>query len=165
MTRSIGFIAEDVSDVEVLKILITKISKKTFTSAHFVGKGCGPIKKKIPGWSKAFTHKGVNHLLVVHDLDRNNEKSLRASLEDLVNATSFQTKAVVIPKEELEAWLLSDENAIFSALKLETTPKKISHPETINSPKEHLQELVQKNSKGGTNNTSTPYTTKQLPRR
>lgn len=65
MSKFIGFIAEDMSDVEVLKILIGKISTKKFSSAQFVGKGCGPIRKKLPGWAKAFVHKGVESLLVV----------------------------------------------------------------------------------------------------
>ncbi len=148
MSKTIGFIAEDLSDIEVIKILIKKISSKNYSSAHFVGKGCGPIKKKIPGWTKVFQFKGVDSLLVVHDLDKNNEGELRESLESLVNNTPFHTKAVVIPKEELEAWLLCDEDAIHKALNLEKRPKAILHPEKIVSPKEHLRDLTESHSKG-----------------
>lgn len=65
----IGFIAEDLSDVEVLKILAGKLTSRRFTSSHFVGKGCGPLRKKIPGWCRAFETKGVSSVVVVHDLE------------------------------------------------------------------------------------------------
>lgn len=148
MTRMIGFIAEDLSDVEVIKLLIARITSKKYASAHFVGKGCGPIKKKIPGWAKAFAHKGVKSLLIVHDLDKAVESDLRESLEKIADETPFSSRAVIIPKEELEAWLLCDEDAIYRALKLEKKLKAINKPEEIPSPKEFLRDLVQVHSKG-----------------
>ena len=38
----VGMIAEDISDIEVLRILATKLTTKRFRVSHFVGKGCGP---------------------------------------------------------------------------------------------------------------------------
>ena len=149
MSRVIGVIAEDMSDVEVIKILLKKTSAKKFSTAQFVGKGCGPLKKKIPGWCKAFKQKGVHAVLVVHDLDKNDQDQLQQKLAALLPANMFATATVVIPIEELEAWLLSDEIAIQKALKLQDTPKPVHHPETIESPKEHLGTLVKQYSKGG----------------
>lgn len=59
MSKKIGIIAEDISDVEVIKILGKKISGKAINSAYFVGKGCGPLKKKTPGWCKSLCTRGV----------------------------------------------------------------------------------------------------------
>lgn len=143
----IGIIAEDTGDVDVLKILAAKLTKRRFSTSHFVGKGCGPLKKKIPGWCKAFSDKGVDAVVVVHDLDRNKEKELRELLESMLPEEGFTYVTVVIPTEELEAWLLSDEVAIKTALKLHTAIKPISHPEKIVSPKEHLGKLIRAHSK------------------
>ena len=149
MSRVIGVIAEDASDVEVIKILLKKASAKKFSTAQFVGKGCGPLKRKIPAWCNVFKQKGVHAVLVVHDLDQNDLAELQQKLTDLLPANLFSTAAVVIPIEELEAWLLCDEMAIQKALKLQAAPKPIHHPETIGSPKEHLGALVKQHSKGG----------------
>ena len=43
---------------------------------------------------------------------------------------------------EMEAWWLSDPNAIRVALNLKKTPNVKSHPEQIASPKERIGELV-----------------------
>lgn len=149
MSKIIGIIAEDMSDVEVIKILLKKLTNKRFTTTQFVGKGCGPLKKKIPGWCKAFQQKRVNAVLVIHDLDKNDAQQLRDKLEGMLPHNVFSNTAVVIPIEELEAWLLSDEKAIQVALKLHSTPKTIHHPETIISPKEHLGILANRHSKNG----------------
>ncbi len=88
--------------------------------------------------------QGCDCILLVHDRDRNNAANLRAQLEAiLVNAP--QTKKVVaIPEEELEAWLLSDAEAINKAMKLNGKFKTIHHPENVASPKEYLRDTVYK---------------------
>lgn len=147
MPKILGIIAEDISDVNVLKILAKKITNRKFTTHHHVGKGCGAMKTKIPGWCQAFLDKKVSAVVVVHDLDRNNASDLRALLESAIIKNVFKHTTVVIPIEELESWLLCDEDAIFKALKLSTPLKPIHHPETVSSPKESLGKLVQKHSK------------------
>ncbi|MGH1510494.1 DUF4276 family protein [Ralstonia solanacearum] len=142
MSVKIGIIAEDVSDVEVLKLLARKITGKPVSTAHFTGKGCGPLKKKTPGWCKDLAHKGCTKILLVHDLDRNDAKTLRKTLEGILQKSTAFKQAVVIPAEELEAWLLSDTSAITSALNLQKALKVVHHPETISSPKEYIRDKV-----------------------
>lgn len=144
MTKKIGIIAEDISDVEVIKILGKKISGKAINSAHFVGKGCGPLKKKTPGWCKSLGTKGCDCILLVHDKDRNNAANLRAQLEAILGDAPQTKKVVAIPEEELEAWLLSDAEAINKAMKLDGKFKAIHHPENVASPKEYLRDIVYK---------------------
>lgn len=151
MIRKIGIIAEDISDVEVLKILGRKISGKAVNSSHFVGKGCGPLKRKTPGWCQSLSTKGCDFILLVHDRDRNNAGTLRSQLESILKNAPQSEKIVVIPEEELEAWLLSDSNAINLALKLDGKFKQVNHPETINSPKEFIRDHVYKVSNKGKN--------------
>lgn len=145
--KHVGFIAEDASDINVLKSLAKKLTKKKFTTHPFTGKGCGPLKRKTPGWCKALIHKGCDSVVLVHDLDRNNPTDLRLQLETILAQSKMKNKIVVIPTEELEAWLLSDAAAIKRALNLVKLPKKLHHPENIPSPKEYLAELVRTHSK------------------
>lgn len=142
MQKKIGIIAEDLSDIEVLKKLARKLTGKTLPYAHFVGKGCGSIKRKTPGWCKVFSIKGCTDVLLVHDLDRNSAKELRTSLQTILRNSTTLTHAVVIPEEELEAWLLSDEQAIKEALNLPKPINPVHHPETVKSPKEALVKSV-----------------------
>jgi hypothetical protein len=147
MTK-IGIVAEDFSDVQVIQTLMGKLSNKVFSSAPFVGKGSGKLKTKLPAWCTSFRQRGITSIVVVHDRDEHDEAMLKALLEGLIPKNVFRTAAVVIPVQEIEAWLLVDTKAIKTALKLETEPKEIFHPERIASPKERLESLVRQNSKG-----------------
>lgn len=146
--KLIGIIAEDDSDVEVLKILTKKLTKRRFSTSQFTGKGCGPLKRKTPGWCKALAHKGCQSVVLVHDLDRNKSVELRKQLELILSSVDMEHKFVVIPAEELEAWLLCDPDALKKAMNLTKLPKKIHHPEAIVAPKERMETIVKSHSKG-----------------
>lgn len=148
MAIHVGIIAEDPSDVEVLKELGRKISGRNFSVSQHFGKGCGSLKSKTPGWCQAFSKKGCKAVVLVHDRDNKNANQLRQDLEGILATSVMKRCYVTIPSEELEAWLLSDTSAIKRALNLEKEPKEIHHPETILSPKEHLGGLVTSHSKG-----------------
>ena len=144
MATKVGLIAEDLSDVEVLKLLVKKLTTKTISFAHFVGKGCGPLKRKTPAWCKNLQQKGCTKIVLVHDLDKHDESELRVKLESIMNQSTTLKQLVAIPVEELEAWLLSDASAISSALSMPKPLKPIHHPETIASPKEYIRDIVWK---------------------
>lgn len=146
MAVKYGLIAEDVSDIAVIKLLAKKIRGQNISAAHFVGKGCGPIKKKAPGWCKAFQTKGCTQILLVHDRDRKDAAGLRQELEAVLKSVPQARTLVVVPTEELEAWLLSDHQAVKTALNLKKAIKEEHHPERIVSPKEYLGEAVWKTS-------------------
>ena len=142
MVVKIGLIAEDQSDIDVIKMLGRKLAGRSLPTAQFVGKGCGPIKRKTRGWCQNFHLKGCTAVLLVHDLDRNDQVQLRKVLEQVVSESTTLRQAVAIPVEELEAWLLSDCEAIASALKLAKPLKTVTHPEQISSPKEYIRNCV-----------------------
>ncbi|WP_146123518.1 DUF4276 family protein [Burkholderia multivorans] len=142
MAAKIGIIAEDLSDIEVIKLLARKLTGASLSTAHFIGKGCGPLRKKTPGWCKSLIQKGCTQILLVHDLDRNDAAELRLKLETILQAATTVKQAVVIPSEELEAWLLSDASAIMTAMKLPKAFKAVHHPETVDSPKEYIRDAV-----------------------
>lgn len=143
MAKKIGVIAEDKSDVEVVTEILAKyIARNTFSVKQFVGNGCGKVKQKCDSWSRLLFKGGCEHVLLLHDLDRNNEAKLRKSLEKKLPQKDFPNSLIVIPIEELEAWLLSDAEAIRQVFSLPKLPKRITNCESVNSPKEHLAEMV-----------------------
>jgi hypothetical protein len=51
-------------------------------------------------------------------------------------------KVVVIPKREIEAWLLYDGDAIATAFRERTRPRLPGDPEALDNPKRHLRNVV-----------------------
>lgn len=142
MSRKIGLIAEDKSDIETIKILIRKIGKKPFSAPHFVGHGCGKIKSKSFEWARNLKQRGCDSLILVHDLDRNDADDLEAVLREELDPCPIANHLISIPVQELEAWLLADSAAIMAALNLKALPKRVANPEQIVDPKENLSQVV-----------------------
>lgn len=143
----VGIIAEEKEDVEVLEILIAKFVKEnSFSTKRFVGHGCGKLRRKCSAWGRDLLSKGCELLIVVHDLDRNCEKAIRKELDKSISSLTFTDKIIIIPTEELEAWLLSDPQAIKTCFNLKKLPKTPKNPERTSSPKEHLRDLVWRDS-------------------
>ena len=146
-TLRIGVIAEEVNDVDVLYEYTGKIIKQNqFSMPKFVGHGCGALRRKCQAWAQNLVTKGCTHIVVLHDLDRNDEKVLRGELDSSVKEFK-EISIVLIPIEELEAWLLADPEAIQKVFNMQKTPNISQHPERIKSPKEYLATLVAKGSK------------------
>lgn len=143
MSRKIGVIAEDASDVEVITEILAKyMVRNTFSVKSMIGHGCGRIKQKCDSWSRLLFKRGCEHVFLFHDLDRDNECNLRKLLEKKLSPQEVPNSLIVIPIEELEAWLLSDTKAIQYVFSLPKCPKKISNCESVSSPKEHLAKMV-----------------------
>jgi ribosomal protein L7Ae-like RNA K-turn-binding protein len=150
MTRKkikIGIIAEDISDYESVKVLISRISNiKNLSTEKFLGKGCGKIVRKVNLWADTLRKKGCTILIVVHDSDENNVTELNSRIEKSLSPCPIRKSLIVIPIQELEAWFLSDPDNLKKSLKLKNIPKIKKNIETIISPKEYLGDLVLKNS-------------------
>lgn len=143
MSKKIGVIAEDNSDIEVvIEILAKYLIRNTFSVKKFVGNGCGKVKQKCDSWSKLLFKSGCEHVFLFHDLDKNKEAKLRKLLELKLPPNDNPNTLIVIPVEELEAWLLSDVDAIQKTFSLSKTPKKIDECEIVASPKEHLTKMI-----------------------
>lgn len=143
----IGVIAEENNDVEVLYELTSKlVAKNSFSFSRFVGHGCGKVRRKCEAWANNLLTRGCSVLVVIHDLDKRNELELRTTLETQVRASGFPQSVVLIPVQEIEAWLLSDPKAIQQVFRMRKVPRVPSRPERIPDPKEFLSRLVSANS-------------------
>jgi hypothetical protein len=148
MGKVIGVIAEDYSDVAVLKELIKKISlRRPFKVNRFVGNGCGKIKGKCHQWAHTLNRQGCESLILLQDLDTSIVGRLTQELEDALRPCPISNYIVVIPVREIESWLLCDPYAIKQALNLQFLPKEVSNPEAILNPKTKMRDIVRVASK------------------
>lgn len=145
--KRVGLIAEDESDIDALKELIKRITgKPNIGFKHFVGRGCGKIKRKADDWARQLKSKGCKVLFVIHDLDRNNHDDLLNLITNNLHPFIITDTLINIPIEEMEAWFLSDEKGLKQALNLKKVTRVYHHPETITSPKEVLGIEIEKAS-------------------
>jgi len=143
MSTSIGVIAEDKSDVDVVNELIQKIlPQKRYSIKSFVGHGCGKIRGKCFHWAKDLKTKGCSTLILLHDLDEHDWTGLNAELCQALTNCSIPKHVVIIPIKEIEAWLLSDNIAINRAMKLVENISPITNPQAIVNPKKRLGEII-----------------------
>lgn len=141
--KSIGIIAEDISDVEVLQEIIKKIAGRSqFTIQRFIGNGSGKIKSKCLHWANILKSKKCDFLILIRDLDNNNISALRNELTLALNPSPILDNIIVIPIREIEAWLLADHQAIEKAMNLKKKIGKVANPEALKKPKEHLRDLI-----------------------
>ncbi len=140
---SLGIIAEDNSDIDVMKAITLSILKpQSIGFKKFVGDGCGKLRRKCAVWAENLAQRGCRWIAVVHDLDRDNEGALRATLKAAVATANVEATVVLIPRREIEAWLLYDPSAIAAAFGETRHPRLPGDPEGLLDPKRHLEQLV-----------------------
>lgn len=148
LSIKIGVIAEENSDVEVLYEYTAKIiAENSFSFARFVGHGCGALRRKCRAWAENLVRRGCQCVVIMHDSDGGDERQLRQELEQQIKKSGVQCGVVLIPIEEVEAWLLADPEAIKSVFNMRKLPRVPKRPERIKNPKEFLGLIVAKGSK------------------
>jgi Domain of unknown function (DUF4276) len=138
-----GIIAEDDSDVAVLREITSRLLKPHNVGyKRFVGHGCGKLRRKCGAWARTLVQQGCSWIIVVHDLDVHNEQQLRVELMDAVAPARPRESVVLIPKREIEAWLLYDAAAIAKAFHERQRPPLPGNPELLTDPKKHLRNMI-----------------------
>ncbi|MFN0051699.1 MAG: DUF4276 family protein [Planctomycetales bacterium] len=141
MSRRFAILGEDVSDAETLRVFVKRLGNDAPVKIRGYG-GCGELLRK--GWKqlKAFRDDGCNRFIVALDsdgidpIDRRNE-----ILNRVVNPAGLDKKSwcIVVPVEEIEAWILADLPAVTKVFS-GWTPKPFgTPPESIHNPKERLE--------------------------
>ncbi|MBI5190690.1 MAG: DUF4276 family protein [Nitrospirae bacterium] len=130
--------------MEVIREILNKIDKGKFHIKPITTDGCGKLRRKCDGYVTDLFNRGSDVVFVFHDSDTGEESKiveLRKDLTAKVMAAKPRGRAcIVIPIQEIEAWLLADEDAIngsFSKLSIKAYP----NPEAVDSPKETIERL------------------------
>jgi hypothetical protein len=148
MSVTIGVIAEDKSDVDVIRAIVAKISKSKVKMLHAVGHGSGRIPAKCRAWSENLRGRGCRFIILVHDLDEREVGELTRKIKKALGPIPDQSHVVVIPVREIEAWLLADHEAIRRVFRIGEKIRAIPNPEAIPRPKETLRDLIYHKSRG-----------------
>lgn len=155
MSIDIAIFAEEKNDIEVVEELFNKFTDHSNFKFHKkVGHGCGKLMSKCSAWSSNYYRAGVTHLIVLHDQDKNSPTDIRDSLRRRIKGFPPDVSVIVIPKEEIEAWLLCDVDAIKSVFKIQNDLKFPNDTSSISNPKEFLRDLVSRHSKSTYVNTT-----------
>ena len=88
---------------------------------------------------KNFSDRGATHFIICHDSDGGDPEEIKNKVESVMkekNCSAFNY-TIVIPVQELEAWIIADEQAISKVIPT-LSIKPVMSPESINSPKEWL---------------------------
>lgn len=133
-------LAEDRSDVDSLVVLIKRISGMNNATVQRKGfSGCGELCRKAWSHIQEFADKGATHFIVCHDSDGNDPVEIKKKVLENLGARIIVPKncCIVVPVQELEAWIIADEEAIHKAIP-SLVIKPVARPETLTSPKEWL---------------------------
>jgi len=143
-TRRIGVITEDKSDFETVQEIINRIpSKSQIILKKAFAKGCTRIPSKGKRMVADLNQKNCDGLIIVHDLDDNDYQKLMNTVLRVIRPCPIDDHIVIIPIRAIEAWLLTDMNAIQEVFNYtQSHIKEIPNTETIDKPKRHLQDLV-----------------------
>lgn len=143
MSTKVGVIAEDDSDVAVIREITVKLLRpRPMGFRKFVGGGCGKLRRKCGAWARILVRQGCPWIVVVHDLDFYDQTTLRDELTEAIGPANPRVSVVLIPKHEIEAWLLYDRNAIARAFHEQHSPQLPGDPESIRDPKKFLTGLI-----------------------
>jgi hypothetical protein len=141
----VGIIAEDTSDVEVVTAITLNLLRPLNVGfKHFVGNGCGKLRRKCGAWADILVKAGCPWIIVIHDLDKHHEQDLRGILLSTIEEAQSKASVVLLPRLEIEAWLLYDSAAIAAAFNESVRPKLPHNPELLVDPKQYLHDLVWK---------------------
>ncbi len=144
-----GILGESQSDVNTLRVFVRRIADNDLLSIKAKGyEGCAEMLRKGARQLDLFADLGCSRFIVCYDSDGADPATRRKKVEDEIvkKSSSAHPCCVVVPVQELEAWLLADIECatnIFSSWK----PAPILNPEAIPSPKEHLEKLSRANNR------------------
>lgn len=148
MPSLVGLIGEHRSDTDVLSVFIDKLApSKRFRFQKVSSNGGGKIRGKCRQWAQLLSDRGCAALVVAQDLDNNDLSALTAQLTAALHPSPIANYCIVIPVRMIEAWLLTDSEAIKKALNLARAPGMVPNPESLRDPKTKLGEIIYERSR------------------
>jgi hypothetical protein len=151
----IGLIVEGHYDAAVLETLARRVAQSPVTLYVRPCGGKQKLKRIFPGYLREFEHvhhgEAVEKALVVCDADQKPPDELRASLSQEIRNRAYWPAYklhICIVRQEIETWLLADENAINSIAAGRGGQNRVTRVpgelESIADPKQRLHNLLSK---------------------
>jgi Domain of unknown function (DUF4276) len=142
-------LGEDDSDAKSLTVLVRRIkgvANLTVVKKGF--RGCGDLRQNACRVIRDFAVRGATRFIVCHDADHADPLEIRESVRRTLarDGCGRCDCEIVVPVQELEAWIIADENAITKVISSLKIPNERS-PERIDNPKEWLRKRSIKRSK------------------
>lgn len=143
-------IAEDDSDVKCLKILIKRLAGDKPLTIEGKGFGsCGNMLNKGARFLSTYSNQAkFRKFIICHDRDKSSYQSVYEKVADrIIKNAGINTKqiCILIPTEEIEAWILADIKAVSMVIPSWQPKFNYPSPEEIKNPKEVLQSLSRLN--------------------
>ena len=109
-----AILAEDRSDLETLRVLVKRTAGDASLRVKGRGyQGCGELLRKGAAQIQLFANLGCNRFLVCADADGPDPDDRYSEVrERVVEPSGFAETCIVIPVQELEAWILADLPAV-----------------------------------------------------
>lgn len=142
-----GILGEDNSDVEVIDVLIRRISgNNRIKIKEKAYDGCGDLLSKGARAIQTLHEIGISRFIICYDSD---DGDPLAKYNEVVSkiirpAGVTSTFCALIPVREIEAWLLSDLDAVKKIFNSFRVGKSIVNPEGDTNPKRTLEKLLRR---------------------
>jgi hypothetical protein len=138
-----GILAESQPDANTLKAIVEALNNSGSVRILPKGyKGCGQMFSKGVRQLRLFQGLDCNRFIVCYDADGNDPAKRHKDVVDGIIRPSRVGGlcCVVVPVQELEAWILADIEAV-TKIFTSWRPDPIGNPESIDDPKECLKKL------------------------
>ena len=139
-----GILGEDESDVQTLKVLIRRLRDDPKLPLKLKGyDGCGEMLRKGERQLHLFAGLGCDRFVICYDADGHDPNDRREEvMRKIVRPSGFARQCcVLVPVQELEAWILADIEAVSNVLTSWRPDPIKQNPEAIKDPKEYLERL------------------------
>lgn len=145
-------IAEDDSDFNCLQVLIRRLANNTSISIKGQGfTSCSVMLKKGANVLKVWDQKEeYRKFIICYDRDKETiHKRYEEVVSNIIKPSGIKKPensiCIVIPTEEIEAWILADIQAVSKVIPSWQPENKYLNPEEIPNPKEILERLSRAN--------------------
>jgi hypothetical protein len=138
-------LAESKSDFNCLKTLIRLLAKNNAIPVKGKGFGsCGEMVKEGAALCRLHKAQGYRKFIICHDKDKaTRQEQYNKVASKIIKPAKIENDSIciVIPTEELEAWILADIKAVSNVISSWKPTEKFDYPETVSNPKEKLEKL------------------------
>ena len=135
-------LGEHKSDAATLKVFVRRLVQSEASVKTKGYSGCGELLRKGAQQVRVFQQLGAKYFIIVHDADGpDSNPAYQRVLSKIVQPAKVNSHScILIPVQELEAWIMADETAV-SAVIPTFKLKAHSSQELIANPKECLERL------------------------